>query len=392
MKKIIQGFSLALAMFLCVNAASFGTAEDDCPEFAPATNEREISESLENVENISDREQSVVQTHETTDDTSTLTEVVPKPSCEPASEPTAEASPQVTADSNAAPVPEATVEPEQTPETPPEGTAIHLERICNLEEHVHSEACYNASDELICALSEHVHNDSCFEAPKDSEASDEIENQAPVNTETKGKVILADYVDPALWRGVRPSSERGMMIPMLFQTDYTQTVCILNGRDRSVATSGCGATSLSMVIAYLTGNTEQNPYVLFRDSVKNGYYRGEGWSHSTLSHYASLYNIHYKWFSNDAESILYALESGYPVIAHMGRGIFTRKGHYLVLRGLTEDGLVLVNDPFSRKNSEMAFPIGTLLKQTKTSEPFMICWNDNMKAFEVSKTEGAADR
>lgn len=81
-----------------------------------------------------------------------------------------------------------------------------------------------------------------------------------------------------------------------------------------------------MVIAYLTGNTDQNPYKLFCDSVEAGYYHGAGWSHGTLSRYAAEYGVQTRWIANDGEAVLQALREGKPVIAHMGPGHFHRKG------------------------------------------------------------------
>ena len=67
----------------------------------------------------------------------------------------------------------------------------------------------------------------------------------------------------------------------------------------------------------------------------------------------------------------------------MGPGIFTEKGHYLVLRGVTEEGLVLMNDPNSRSNCGKAFPMETLLKQAKTSTAFLVCWVEEAPAEEL---------
>ena len=404
MKKYIQRLSFALALLVCLNGLLFGVAEDapsgdaliaetpevsQSPEAAPeATAEPETFEAPEITPNT---EIPAAPTPETTIASPEPTpETTPEASIAqtevPETEMPAEPTPETTPDASIAP----TEVPEES-EIPAESTPEPETYICNLEAHTHSEECYDEQQNLICTKPEHVHDDSCKPVVEETPVPTEIEDQAAVDIETVGELVLADYIDPALWKGVRPSDERGMAIPMLFQTDYTEIVCTLNGLNRSVATSGCGATSLSMVIAYLTGNTDQNPYELFRDSVKNGYYHGAGWSHKTLSRYADAYGIHSAWISNDAETILNALQSGYPVIAHMGKGIFTEKGHYLVLRGLTEDGLVLVNDPNSRENCELAFPIGTLLKQAKTSESFMVCWNDDMEAFKVPEKEAEAE-
>ena len=184
------------------------------------------------------------------------------------------------------------------------------------------------------------------------------------------------------WKGVVPSDEAGMGIPMLFQGDYGQTILYYNGEAKSVASSGCGATSVSMVIAYLTGNVEQNPYLLFCKAVDNGRYHGNGLSHDTLVWLAKSYGVKCRWISNSADAVLEALAEGKPVIAHMGEGIFTSKGHYIVLRGVTEDGKILVNDPNSRSNCHKAFPMETILAQTRTSASFMVCWTESEATVE----------
>ncbi len=174
--------------------------------------------------------------------------------------------------------------------------------------------------------------------------------------------------------GVEETDERGMEIPQRFQFDYSEIVCRVDGVDRSVATSGCGATSVSMVIEYLTGNTEQNPLQLFSTSVKSGRYKGFGWSHETLAHYAHAYGVQTQWFSGDEAQIREYLNAGKPVIAHMGPGVFTDVGHFIVLRGVTESGKILINDPNSRENCALAFPLSLILSQTKGEDPFMACW------------------
>ena len=86
-----------------------------------------------------------------------------------------------------------------------------------------------------------------------------------------------------------------------------------------------------------------------------------------------LYGVTGSWVGNDGEKIVNALNSGHPVIAHMGPGIFTKAGHYIVLRGVTKDGKILVNDPASSSRTGKAYPLSTILKPGKNSKPFMIC-------------------
>ena len=164
-----------------------------------------------------------------------------------------------------------------------------------------------------------------------------------------------------------------MKIPKIYQYNYKQTVCRINGENKSASSSGCGAASMCMVIHYLTGNTKPTPYTLFKWCYEKGYYNGSGLDHSVVSAMGKLYGVTGSWVGKDGEKIVKALTSGYPVIAHMGPGVFTKGGHYIVLRGVTKDGKILVNDPASSSRTSKAWPLSTILKQGKTSTPFMIC-------------------
>lgn len=186
---------------------------------------------------------------------------------------------------------------------------------------------------------------------------------------------------PTDWDGVStvdPDYKPGMSgsvmkIPAIYQFDYKKVVCTINGKGKSASTSGCGATSMCMVIHYLTGNTEPTPYSLFKWAYDNGYYKGSGLSHEAISALGRLCGVEGKWIGKNGSRIVEALKSGHPVIAHMGPGIFTRQGHYIVLKGVTDDGKILVNDPNSQSRTGKAYPLSTIFSQSKTSSPFMIC-------------------
>ena len=152
-----------------------------------------------------------------------------------------------------------------------------------------------------------------------------------------------------------------------------KTVCVINGQSKSASSSGCGATSMCMVIHYLTGNTSPTPYTLMKWAYDHGKYNGNGLDHGAVSAMGKLYGVTGSWVGKDGQKIVNALKSGHPVIAHMGPGIFTKAGHYIVLRGVTKDGKILVNDPGSSSRTGKAYPLSTILKQGKNSKPFMIC-------------------
>ena len=207
-----------------------------------------------------------------------------------------------------------------------------------------------------------------------------LEDQSPDESNEDVNLVMRPKSRYSGWYGVVPSDERGMPIPMLFQYDYNEIVCTINGTPRSVATSGCGATSVSMVVAYLTGNTEQTPYTLFYHAVEMGRYSGSGLGHETLSWMLRENGVQSSWIANNGAAVLQALRSGKPVIAHMGPGIFTSQGHYIVLRGVTEDGKILVNDPNSASRSRNAYPVETFLTQAKDGASFLVCWVNTPKA------------
>lgn len=78
------------------------------------------------------------------------------------------------------------------------------------------------------------------------------------------------------WSGQIVLGEGGLPIPQLYQHDYKKVVCVYNGIKRSVSTSGCGATCLSMLIAYETGYTYQSPYTVFRTPASRACIRAAG--------------------------------------------------------------------------------------------------------------------
>lgn len=132
----------------------------------------------------------------------------------------------------------------------------------------------------------------------------------------------------------------GMQIPLYIQTEYSH---IPYGTG-SIADCGCAPTSFAMVASYLTGST-----ITPIDAVAwcgNAYYMprvGTYWSYFAAA--ASHFGCGSVTQTTDANAVLQALSEGRPVISSQSPGLFTSGGHFIVLRGLTSDGKVLVNDP-----------------------------------------------
>lgn len=183
--------------------------------------------------------------------------------------------------------------------------------------------------------------------------------------------LLLAYWGPILYRRARVNPERLQRIPLSLQADFTEPLAVFNGEQKSVATSGCGATCVSMALSYLTGR-EISPDTLFLWACDNNQYFGDGLSHETLSEMVRRNGARGEWVANEEAPVLEALAAGYPVIAHMGPGTFTEGGHYILLRGIDESGKILVNDPASAARSEKAYDMSLILGELRRENSFMI--------------------
>ena len=157
----------------------------------------------------------------------------------------------------------------------------------------------------------------------------------------------------------------GMSIPLIYQYDYRKMVCSLYGVNKSVASSGCGAAAASMLIAYIRQNYNQTPYTLFYWAVDQGWYHGDGLHYEAIRKLLSNYGVGSHLAKVSSENIISALRGSQPIVIKMGPGTFTNNGHYIVLRGLDEDGWVLVNDPNSSGRSQYSYPVSLILRECK---------------------------
>ena len=119
-----------------------------------------------------------------------------------------------------------------------------------------------------------------------------------------------------------------------------------------VGLTGCGPTCLSMVAYYYTRDPSMSPDQIVKFAKDNGYYSlGSGSSWTLISEGAPKLGLQAQELSLSERQLKNALESGKPVIAAMGPGVFTESGHYIVFVAC-EDGGFRVNDPNSREKSE----------------------------------------
>ena len=133
-----------------------------------------------------------------------------------------------------------------------------------------------------------------------------------------------------------------------------------------LAVTGCGPTSLSMVVCGLTGDTKWNPYEVAKMAEDNGYYvDGSGSSWELMSSGAEKLGLTVSSVIFDAEHIRATLEAGQPIICVMGPGDFTDAGHFLVLTGVDQEGDIILQDPNSVERPKQHWDVQKLMNQMK---------------------------
>ena len=124
------------------------------------------------------------------------------------------------------------------------------------------------------------------------------------------------------------------------------------GKTRTIAAAGCGPTALAMAVATLADSSVTPEDVATWGA---GYYvQDQGSSRTLITEGGAHYGLTVTGLGMDAQKVADALGRGNLVIAIMVKGHFTKSGHFILLRGITSDGNILVADPGSvtRSNQE----------------------------------------
>lgn len=120
----------------------------------------------------------------------------------------------------------------------------------------------------------------------------------------------------------------------------------------TIGISGCGPTSMSMVLSRLLNDKNINPRIIAQDAKNYMTHEGIAWSFFKAE--SDKYGINVKEIKNDEKEIKNALKKG-PLIVSVRHGYFTNSGHIMVIDSY-EDGKLLINDPNSIKNTKIKWP------------------------------------
>lgn len=142
----------------------------------------------------------------------------------------------------------------------------------------------------------------------------------------------------------------------------------------------CGPTSMAIVVSSLTDETVDPPHMA-QWAYENGHWCSKSGSyHSVVPGAAEAWGLSCEPCSrDDPQKLVDALSSGKLVVAIMGPGHFTRSGHFIVLRGVTSEGKILVADPFSYSRSDEEWDLSIFLEEASryaaNRSPFWIISN-----------------
>jgi hypothetical protein len=138
------------------------------------------------------------------------------------------------------------------------------------------------------------------------------------------------------------------------------------GQQGTIGSSGCGPSSLAIAVSTLSGQTI-DPEHMALWAYQNGYKcEGNGSYHSLIPEGATHFGLTVDCAGvNDAQKIVEALASGKLAVAIMSKGHFTKGGHFIVLRGVTAEGKILVADPASQSRSETEWDLSIILNEAR---------------------------
>ena len=153
-----------------------------------------------------------------------------------------------------------------------------------------------------------------------------------------------------------------------YQTDYPDVAfcgaqdwmngCYSNPTGKNtICTSGCGVTSLAMVVSTLS-DENLDPVNANNEALSRGACNVGVGSYNTL--FTEISNNHSGFTyenvevsKNGADDIIKALKNGALVVANVQQqSPFTNGGHWIVLRGIASNGEVKVADPFSKEKTK----------------------------------------
>lgn len=192
---------------------------------------------------------------------------------------------------------------------------------------------------------------------------EKLKEMAQKNSETIDFVYNYPQLKDEMWNIDLTEESQADQVPLLMQWDERWGYNVYNGG--MMGYGGCGPTTLSMVVVYLTRDASATPAAVAAYAESAGYcVPGSGSTWSLIKEGCEHYGLHASEVAMVESRIKDELDAGCPVIVNVGPGDFTDSGHYMVIIGYDDQGFI-INDPNSRANSEKRWTFDQLNGQVR---------------------------
>ncbi len=138
------------------------------------------------------------------------------------------------------------------------------------------------------------------------------------------------------------------------------------GGNNTISVYGCGPTTLAMLVSSLTKET-LTPDQMAKWAYDNGYFcENSGSYHSIIPEGAAYWGLNVQSVTDySPDNITSLMSTGNLIVVLMGNGHFTENGHFLILRGVTLDGKLLIADPAGWENTQKQWDMEIIINEAK---------------------------
>lgn len=146
------------------------------------------------------------------------------------------------------------------------------------------------------------------------------------------------------------------------------------GESATIGGSGCGPTCAAMLIETLTGRTYTPPmacewsfehgFKALNQGTYYSYFVPQFAEFGITCRRLNATNVYGKPDADVHDEALGLLRDGWYIIACMGKGLWTKSGHYVVVWNAS-DRYVSINDPASQRTDRLCGDMETFRKQVK---------------------------
>ena len=226
-----------------------------------------------------------------------------------------------------------------------------------------AEASSHVQEELPLSVTKLSQSEKLACILEDDSYPEKLKEMAQKNSETIDFVYNYPQLKDEVWNIDLTEESQSDQVPLLMQWDERWGYITYNGG--MMGYGGCGPTTLSMVVLYLTRDASATPAAVAAYAESAGYcVPGSGSTWSLIKEGCEHYGLHASEVAMVENRIRDKLDEGCPVVVTVGPGDFTDSGHYMVIVGYDDQGFI-INDPNSRTNSEKRWTFDQLNGQVR---------------------------